>query len=117
MVSVQVKRCSILKEFTGKQQHQIFGISRDKTLHHIDTLYYSVCLNEPHDIVKLQRDDDLPANLAQFVQFLRVNKEKIKDFSADPPRFGDLVMERKSFSLYEYCVSLPECFDIFFTHI
>ena len=113
MVSVQVKRCKILNEFTPRQQHQMFGISRDKTLHHIDTLYYSVYLNEPREIVKLQRENDLPAYLERFLSFMRENKESIRDFNVNVPHFGELVMERKSFSMYEWCVSLPECFDIF----
>jgi hypothetical protein len=91
----------------------MFGYSRDKAIHHIDTLYYSVTLNEPEDIVKKQRENDLPANLDKFLSYMRKCKEEIKDFSEDKPYFGELSMERKSFSIYEYCVSLPECFDIF----
>ena len=113
MVSDKAKCCSILKEFSPKQQHQMFGISAKKTLHHIDTLYYSVYLNEPKEVVKRQRNNDLPENLMQFLHFLRENKESIRDFSGNAPRFGDLEMAPKSFSMYEYCISLAECFDIF----
>ena len=113
MVSDKAKDCSILKEFSPEQQHQMFGITDKKSLHHIDTLYYSVTLNEPEDIVKKQRENDLPANLDKFLSFMRKCKDEIKDFSVEKPYFGDLCMERKSFSIYEFCVSLSECFDIF----
>ena len=114
MVPVQVKRCSILSEFTAEQQHQMFGLSLNKSLHHIDTLYYSVNLNEPKDIVKLQRDNNLPDNLLRLLQTLRECKDIVRDFSGgNAPMFGDLEMTNMSFSMYEYCVSLPECFDIF----
>lgn len=113
MLPKWVKDYSILKEFTPAEQLQYFGLKTDKTLHHIDTLYYSVCLNEPTDIVNLQKEDDLPANLAMFIAMMHEEKRKIKDFSGDLPRFGDLSMTLKSFSIYEWCISLPECFDIF----
>ena len=113
MVSDKAKDCTILKEFSPEQQHQMFGITDKKSLHHIDTLYYSVTLNEPEDIVKKQRENDLPANLDKFLLFMRKCKDEIKDFSDEKPYFGDLCMERKSFSIYEFCVSLSECFDIF----
>ena len=113
MVPLQVRRCSIINEFSGEQQHQMFDVSVNKTLHHIDTLYYSVMLNEPEDIVKLQRDNDLPENLLRFLQFLRNSKDSICDYTSDPPKIGELEMTLKSFSMYEYCLSLNECFDIF----
>ena len=113
MVPKWVKDTSILKEFTPWQQLQFFGLRRDKTIHHIDTLYYSVYLNEPKRIIELQHEGELPANLASFLTELRRAKESIRDYSAELPHFGELVLERKSFSIYEWCISLPECFDIF----
>ena len=117
MASVQVERCSIMKEFSPEQRRQFFGFSVNKALHHIDTLYYCVYLNEPEDIVKLQRDDDLPEYLVLFLDFLRSNKDVMRDYTGSAPQFGELEMTLKSFAGYEYCVSLPECFDIFICRI
>ena len=114
MVSVQVQRCRIYKEFGGEQQHQYFGISRDKSLHHIDTLYYAVFLNEPDDILDRQDRDDLPGNLKQFIEHLREHKELLKSSLGSTVEWENgLESVSKSFSLYEFCVSLNECFDIF----
>ena len=113
MLPKWVEKNSIIKEFTPAEQLLYFGLKTDKTLHHIDTLYYSVMLNEPKDIVKKQRENDLPANLEQFLSLMWEAKRTIKDFSEEKPYFGDLEMTLKSFSIYEYCISLPECFDIF----
>ena len=114
---VQVTRCKILKEFSPEQRRQFFGFFVNKALHHIDTLYYCVYLNEPEDIVKLQRDDDLPEYLVLFLDFLRSNKDVMRDYTGSAPQFGELEMTLKSFAGYEYCVSLPECFDIFICRI
>ena len=113
MVSVQVRRCKIFDEFTGEQQHRYFGISLNKTVHHIDTLYYSVFLNEPEDVVKLQSEDKLPANLARFLQMLRDMKANMKTNPGTIYEFGDMESSTKVFSMYEFCVSMSECFDIF----
>lgn len=113
MLSVQVRRCSILQEFTGEQQQRFFGISRDKTVHHIDTLYYAVFLNEPDEIVRLQKEDRLPSNLTQFLQMLRNRKNERFYSSASETDAEEPEMTAKSFSIYEYCVSKQECFDIF----
>ena len=113
MVPVQVRRCAILREFTGEQQHRMFGISRDKTLHHIDTLYYSVFINEPEKVVELQNDNKLPENLLCFLQMLRENKAYLRTKPEAEVRYGELEQVVKSFSMYEYCISLNECFDIF----
>ena len=112
-IPIQVTRCSIYKEFTKAQQREYFGLSEKKTLHHIDTLYYSVALNEPMDVINLQRDGKLPDKLAQFLETLQEMKISLR---ADPSiaiEIGDLHYSVKSFSIYEFCVSRDECFDIF----
>ena len=113
MLPYWVKKCSVLREFTPQEQLQIFGISRQKFLHHIDTLYYSVYLNEPKDIMRMQRENDLPANLERFLSSMRNCKDQMRSYDSLPPTFGDLQFSNVSFSMYEWCVSLSECFDIF----
>ncbi len=114
MLTVQVRRCSILHEFTGEQQQRFFGISRDKTIHHVDTLYYAVNINEPDNIVELQANDALPENLAKFLQMLRDTKAYTSMNYSDSIEFDDgMEYARKAFSIYEFCISKNECFDIF----
>lgn len=113
MLRKAVENCSILREFTPQEQLKIFGISRQKFLHHIDTLYYSVYINEPKDVIGRQRTDDLPEHLNYFLSCMRECKEAMRDRNSTPPVFGELEFSCISFSMYEWCVSLPECFDIF----
>lgn len=118
MASVEDKRCTVYDEFSPEQQRQIFGYSVNKALHHIDTLYYSVYLNEPKDIIDIQRDENLlPESFFLFLSCLRYNKDVMRDYSGYAPKFNELEMSLKSFAGYEYCVSLPECFDIFICRI
>lgn len=113
MLPVQVRRCKILREFTGEQQHRYFGISVNKSLHHIDTLYYSVFINEPEEVIRLQNEDALPENLLCFIQMLRDMKAYLRANPMAAVDMGELEGVVKSFSLYEFCVSRNECFDIF----
>lgn len=91
----------------------MFDLSRDKTLHHIDTLYYAVFLNEPEDIVKLQNDGTVPEYITRFVSRMREDKAVVKTNQNASFEYGDLQAVAKAFSMYEFCVSLDECFDIF----
>ena len=112
-IPIQVSRCSIYKEFSKAQQREYFDVTEKKTLHHIDTLYYSVALNEPKDVINLQRDGKLPDKLTHFLDYLQEMKAILR---ADPSvaiEIGDLQYSFKSFSIYEFCVSRNECFDIF----
>lgn len=116
MVSVQVQRCKIFNEFDREQQHQYFGISLNKSLHHIDTLYYAVYINEPDDIMELQDNGKLPENLQNFLLMLKEAKNELKANPGETVDFDNLEAVPRSFSMYEYCVSLNECFDIFISN-
>ncbi len=113
MISVQVKRCKILKEFSPEQKNEFFSIHRDKTLHHIDTLYYSVKINEPDEVIKLQSEDKLPENLKSFLNKLRDMKAYCRGNEGKVIEIAGMEAASKVFSMYEFCVSLNECFDIF----
>ena len=112
-IPIQVTRCSIYNEFTKAQQREYFGLTEKKTLHHIDTLYYSVSLNEPKDVINLQRDGKLPDKLTHFLDTLQEMKASLRSDPSVAIDIGDLQYSFKSFSIYEYCVSCDECFDIF----
>ena len=112
-IPIQVKRCSIFNEFTSEEQKEYFSITSKKTLHHIDTLYYAVYLNEPKEIINLQKENNLPSNLAQFLLTLRSMKMTLRCDPSSVIELGELEFSRKAFSIYEFCVSKNECFDIF----
>lgn len=114
MVSVQVQRCSVFNEFDSEQQRRMFGISLNKSLHHIDTLYYTVFLNEPDNIIELQENGNLPDNLFRFLAELKEMKANLRSNLGESLEIdGGLEGQLKTFSKYDYCISLNECFDIF----
>lgn len=113
MLSVQVRRCDILREFTEEQQRRFFSITRDKTVHHIDTLYYAVFLDEPPDIMERQREDRLPPGLASLLRMLKSRKSQAMQVATPRTEQEELTVTARSFSIYEYCVSKNECFDLF----
>ena len=114
MVSVQVQRCSVFREFDSEQQRRMFDISLSKSLHHIDTLYYTVFLNEPDDILERQTKDNLPDGLFLLLRDLKDMKAYLRSGIDSVFDIGDeLEGQLKTFSKYDYCVSLNECFDIF----
>ncbi|MBE6576531.1 MAG: hypothetical protein E7653_00145 [Ruminococcaceae bacterium] len=112
-VRKEVKKCSIIREFSADEQLEFFGIYDKKTLHHVDTLYYAVYLNEPDDIVMLQKEDKLPEYLKYFLSTMYSCKEELAAKFGENIDFGALEFVPRSFGMYEYCVSLNECFDIF----
>ena len=113
-LQTSAKGCTILDEFSGKQQLQYFGYTSQKVLHHIDTYYYAVFLNEPEDVVKLKSEDKLPENLNRLLCKLRDMKSYVRgDAKGKLLEISGMEVSGKVFSMYEYCVSLDECFDIF----
>ncbi|MBR2388023.1 MAG: hypothetical protein IKB02_04570 [Clostridia bacterium] len=114
MVSKYVRRTKIVDEFTEDQLDHYFGHVDKKTLHHIDTLYYTVWLNEPDDIVECQSDYNLlPDNLAAFLQMLCNMKAEVRCNAGLISDVAGMDFTNKVFSTYEFCISLNECFDIF----
>ena len=111
----KVTCCSILREFSAEEQHDFFGICSQKTLHHIDTFYYAVYINEPDDIIELQKKSQLPDNLDYFIDYLRESKKEMNDSMEKRLDIGcgDLEMYLRSFPGYPYCVGIDESFDIF----
>jgi len=109
-----VRRSSIFNEFSPEEQLKYFGIDEQKTLHHIDTLYYAVYLNEPEDIIALQENKKVPEGIQKLVADLRDAKTHLNSgFDAVFDWGMDLEGKATSFSHCGYCVSKAECFDIF----
>ena len=114
MVSKYVRRTKIVDEFTEDQLDHYFGCVDKKTLHHIDTLYYTVWLNEPADIVECQSEPRLlPENLVAFLEMLKNMKAEVRRNAGLISDVAGMDFTNKVFSTYEYCISLNECFDIF----
>lgn len=98
-----IKRCSVFNEFSSAEQKQYFGITRDKVIFNIDTLYYTCCLYE-------DREEDVTQLLRQFKIWKEEYSKDKKDIL-----FFDMHYRPLHFSIYEHCMSIENMFDIFFS--
>ena len=108
-IRVDIKRASCFNEFDSDFQEYWFGCTSHKTLHHIDTLYYSVKIREDRVI-------DGAFESPEIIRFIRDLEEakqaKQSDYDAHVSFYG-LSVDLKSFSLYSYCLSENEMYDVF----
>lgn len=111
----KVTSCTIKDEFSDEELHDFFGISIQKTRHHIDTFYYAVYINEPDDIIELQKKNSLPDYIENFLIFLREAKKQMNQYVGQSFDLGldGMEMFPRKFANYEFCIGLNECFDIF----
>lgn len=101
MIRDDIKKCSIYDEFSEHEKQQYFSCTEKKVIYNIDTLYYSMSLNEEQK----EQIDRLIQHLAEQKQeYIAGNKDiQIKELSFMPV----------SFSIYEYCLRLENMYDIF----
>lgn len=111
MIDNRFRRSKVFDDFTQEQQEKYFSLTYKKYIHHIDTLYYSVFL-------KGEFDERIPPGSLEklFVLFdnLKLECEKEKSDVWWEKDTGH-VFKKRRFSIYEYCISLPQYYDIFFT--
>lgn len=104
-----VKRSAVFSEFTSEEQEKWFSIKAQKTLHHIDTLYYSITLKEERVF-----DGQLEApEMLRFLQALKDVKSEKNEHIEREVEFRGLTVALKHFSIYTYCLSENEMYDIF----
>lgn len=108
-IRVDIKRASTFNEFTSEEQEYFFGCTAHKTLHHIDTLYYSIKILEDRVI---EGEFESP-EIIRFIRDLEDAKQtKQQDYEREVS-FHDLSVELIHYSLYAYCLSENEMYDIF----
>ena len=105
MINKSVKQSPIYSEFSPEELENFFSLKEKKVVPHVDTWYYTVSLygdcNDPDD------------NIQAMLDLLKdKKKEKAENYSSAVDLFG-LSVENIRFSHYEYCLSVPETFDIF----
>ena len=106
MISKEVKQSPIFGEFTPDEANRYFDFSRDRSVGHVDTLYYTVSIYGD--------DSQEPTeNMAALINELSYQKaKKASNYSADLDFFG-LNVELTRFVHYDLCLRMNECFDIF----
>ena len=101
-----VPRCKIFGEFTPEQQQEYFSLAQNKVIHNIDTLYYSVFLDEILD--KLQID-------LMVSKMLEMKKQLQEDRSLECEVAG-LTLLLKNHAIYGLCFRLENSFDVWVSH-
>ncbi len=112
MIPTPTLRCGALNEFSLEEQNAHFGLSRDKAVHHIDTLYYTISIDE-NDPLGLAEDSTNGKKQDAFVKDIRSEREKLRANPNGEYEFCGLTVKLIRFATYDLCVSEPDNFDIF----
>lgn len=108
MIRVDIKRADFFKELSIQVQEDYFSCTRAKIIPHIDTLYYTVSLDD--DIVGQTSD-----KILEMVDFLNECKLQVQDNKDDMWLYyeDDILYRNRSFKLYNHCLGKEGFFDIF----
>lgn len=103
---IQTKRSKIFNEFTEDKQKEFFSITPKKVLHAIDSLYFSVSLED--DIKERENE-----NIEKFLYILNSYKNLEHDDELYYDYEKELLYKDISFGFYRHCISRNKMFDIF----
>lgn len=103
-----ILRTSFFNELSLDLQNEYFNCKQLKFIHNVDTFYYSVFLKDD----KKKNEDE---NLLCFLSKLEFLKKTVIDSNENVYWLEDIQLQitRKKFSIYEYCLSVPNMYDIF----
>lgn len=109
MIRVDVKRSDFFNELDSSLQVKYFDLSSKKYITNIDTFYFN-CFLSCDDFKRP------PAGVIMLINSLKIFKE-VLDKTQDEVWLNDsreLLFTRKRFSIYNFCVSKKNYYDIFF---
>lgn len=103
-----VTRSKIFQEFNEEQRKKYFDIKAKKTIHNIDSLYFSVSLK--NDSKELKNE-----NIKYFIDMLNQFKfvAESENDSIECDLENDLLYKNISFGFYRHCLSKQGLYDIF----
>ena len=105
-----VKRSAIFNEFTPEEQKHFFSIKNKAVSHHIDTLYYSVFIEDDDVLIRNMNLVNLLDDIHQLKSIKLANlEEDVLFFGLSVGSFGAAV----SGGMYMNRLSYEENFDIF----
>lgn len=108
-ILMNVRRSKIFAEFTPEEQERYFSLKASKTLHHIDTFYYSITLKEEWVI----ENNFLCPEITHFLNVLSNARKTKKENLEDDVKVGSLSVSLLRKRNYTYCLSENELFDVF----
>jgi len=101
-----VIRSKIFNDFSKSEQQKYFSIKAKKTIHGIDTLYFSVSLD--NDLKDLKDE-----NIINFIKVLNELKNSYEEDLIEFDSTFDLYYKNANFGFYKHCLSKNHMFDIF----
>lgn len=106
---MDIKRSQAYEELSSEDRDYWFSYKEHKTLHHIDTLYYSIKILEER-VFEGQMESPEMLRFLKALEDVKCTKQS--DMQSDVS-FHGFSVELKSFSLYSYCLSENELYDVF----
>ena len=105
-ILVSTKRTGFYNELSKEEQDKYLSLSRDKILPFVDTLYYSVFIDN-------DGSDAVIESIKPFIQTLE-NLQMSAVQSCESVQYNDnLLMTVKRFSQYSFCLTASDLYDIF----
>ena len=105
--TIETKRSIFYQELSKEEQYKFFRLSREKFLHAVDNLYFSLSI---FDDSKSITPDSQMASLLKTLELkkdMALSKHEPVDFA------HGLLMTIKSYSFYRFCLTEPDLYDIF----
>lgn len=106
-IRIDTKRSSFFKELSKEYQDKYFDLKRDKYLHNIDTLYYSIFIKGDSN------DDEHVNHFVEDIKELKQNLMILNEESIDFMEDMEIMMGRHAD--YTCRLSVRDCYDIFIT--
>lgn len=109
MIRGNVKHTLIYNEFNSQSKVEWFDYSKNKFIHHLDNVYYSVFLKDDTNKKEL-----IPNNILLLLNDLEERKEKLLLSNDENCVYkDDILLTRHVTKFYNYNLSLKNMFDIF----
>jgi len=106
-IIIDTQRTGFYKELTPQKQKEYLALKRNKTVHMIDNIYYTVFITG-------DSREYVPPGLQNLLDELETNKQEAIKIR-EPIEFEQgLYYLLKSYSTYGYCVGNPDLYDIFY---
>lgn len=106
-IVIETQRTGFYQELSESLRQNYLCLKRNKTMHMIDNLYYTV-------FVRGDSKENTPGNMENLLTEFEEHKTTIRK-TRQPIEYGHgLYFMLKKYSNYSYCLSQPDLYDIFF---